>query len=179
MRGTFANVRIKNEMVPGTEGGVTKFYPTGEVMPIYDAAMKYQEKRVPLIIIAGKEYGTGSSRDWAAKGTSLLGVRAVIVESFERIHRSNLVGMGVLPLQFQAGVTRKTLELDGTELIDITGVGEGIEPGMTVSCTIRRANGKSDHLPLICRIDTLDEVAYYMNGGILPYVMRNILKASA
>jgi len=179
MRGTFANVRIKNEMVPGTEGGVTKFYPTGEVIPIYDAAMKYQEKRVPLIIIAGKEYGTGSSRDWAAKGTSLLGVRAVIVESFERIHRSNLVGMGVLPLQFQAGVTRKTLELDGTELLDITGVGEGIEPGMTVSCTIRRANGKSDHLPLICRIDTLDEVAYYMNGGILPYVLRNILKASA
>ncbi len=177
MRGTFANIRIRNEMAPGTEGGVTRHQPSGEVMPIYDAAMKYQQEGVPLVVIGGKEYGTGSSRDWAAKGTRLLGVKAVIVESFERIHRSNLVGMGVLPLQFAQGVSRKTLKLDGTEIFDITGVAEGLKPRMEVNCTITRIDGSSEVVPLLCRIDTLDELDYYRNGGILQYVLRNLAKA--
>src|SRR5262249_44142195 len=140
MRGTFANIRIRNEMVPGVEGGMTKHLPDGKVQPIYDAAMQYQEDGVPLVIIGGKEYGTGSSRDWAAKGTLLLGVKAVIVESFERIHRSNLVGMGVLPLQFKDGMTRQTLKLDGSERYDIVGVAQGLKPRGDITCRIHRAD---------------------------------------
>ena len=178
MRGTFANIRIRNEMVAGTEGGVTRHMPDGAVMPIYDAAMKYQEEGVPLVVIGGKEYGTGSSRDWAAKGTRLLGVKAVIVESFERIHRSNLVGMGVLPLQFTNGVTRKTLKLDGSEIFDIAVIAEGLNPRAELACTITRADGASETISLLCRIDTLDELEYYRNGGILQYVLRNLAKAA-
>jgi aconitate hydratase len=178
MRGTFANIRIRNEMVPGVEGGMTKLQPDGTVMPIYDAAMEYKKRGVPLVIFGGKEYGTGSSRDWAAKGTLLLGVKAVIVESFERIHRSNLVGMGVLPLIFKDGATRQTLGLDGTEVLDVTGVKDGIKPRMDVTLTIHRADGKTDTVPLTCRIDTLDEVEYFRHGGILQYVLRGLLKAA-
>jgi aconitate hydratase len=178
MRGTFANTRIKNEVAPGTEGGVTRHMPDGEVMPIYDASMKYIAEGTPLIVVAGKEYGTGSSRDWAAKGTKLLGVSAVIAESFERIHRSNLVGMGVLPLQFKDGTDRKTLGLDGTETFDLLGFADNLKPRMDIALTIHRANGKVDVVPLTCRIDTLDEVDYYKNGGILQYVLRNMLKAA-
>jgi len=177
MRGTFANIRIRNEMAPGTEGGVTLHQPSGEQMPIYDAAMKYAAEDTPLVIIGGKEYGNGSSRDWAAKGTRLLGVKAVIVESFERIHRSNLVGMGILPLQFKDGATRKTLGLDGTEIFDITGIKDGIDPRMDVACRITRADGSSEDIALLCRIDTADEVEYYRHGGILQYVLR-CLKAA-
>ena len=179
MRGTFANIRIKNEIVPGIEGGMTKHLPDGAVMPIYDAAMLYQKEGVPLVIIAGKEYGTGSSRDWAAKGTRLLGVKAVIVESFERIHRSNLVGMGVLPLQFKDGMTRHSLKLDGSEQFDVIGVAAGIKPRMDVTCRIHRANGKTEDVKLLCRIDTLDEVEYFRHGGILQYVLRNMMKAAS
>ncbi len=178
MRGTFANIRIRNEMAPGTEGGVTRHQPSGEVMPIYDAAMKYKEEGVPLVVVAGSEYGTGSSRDWAAKGTRLLGVEAVIAESFERIHRSNLVGMGVLPLEFKPGVTRKTLRLDGTERFDITGIADGITPRQDVACRITRADGSVEEIALTCRIDTLDEVEYFRHGGILQYVLRNLAKAA-
>ncbi len=178
MRGTFANIRIRNEMVPGAEGGVTRHQPSGDVMPIYDAAMKYRLEGVPLIVVAGKEYGTGSSRDWAAKGTTLLGVKAVIVESFERIHRSNLVGMGVLPLQFKDGVTRKSLNLQGDETFDITGVSRGITPRMGIACTIHYSDGSNRQIDLLCRIDTADEVAYYKNGGILHYVLRNMAEAA-
>ncbi len=178
MRGTFANIRIRNEMAPGTEGGVTRHMPDGEVMPIFDAAMKYAEEGVPLVVVAGREYGTGSSRDWAAKGTRLLGVRAVIVESFERIHRSNLVGMGVLPLQFKDGASRKTLKLDGSETYDIAGIAAGLEPRQDVACRITRADGRSEEITLTCRIDTLDEMEYFRNGGILQYVLRNLAKAA-
>jgi aconitate hydratase len=176
MRGTFANIRIRNEMIPGIEGGMTKHLPGGEVMPIYDAAMRYQAEGVPLVIVAGKEYGTGSSRDWAAKGTRLLGVKAVITESFERIHRSNLVGMGILPLQFKDGQTRKSLNLTGAELFDITGVSGGIRPRMDIACRIHRPDGKTETVSLLCRIDTADEVEYYRHGGILHYVLRNLMK---
>jgi aconitate hydratase len=179
MRGTFANIRIRNEMAPGTEGGVTIHRPSGEQMPIYDAAVRYQAEGVPLVVIGGKEYGTGSSRDWAAKGTRLLGVKAVIVESFERIHRSNLVGMGVLPLQFKDGLDRKQLGLDGTEMFDITGVAGGITPRMDVDCRISYADGRTREIPLLCRIDTLDEVEYFRHGGILQYVLRNMMKEAA
>jgi aconitate hydratase len=178
MRGTFANIRIRNEMVPGVEGGMTKHLPDGEVMPIYDAAMRYQKEGVPLVIIAGKEYGTGSSRDWAAKGTRLLGVRAVITESFERIHRSNLIGMGVLPLQFKEGTDRKTLKLDGSERFDILGIASGLKPRIDLTCRIHRASGKIDTVPLLCRIDTLDELEYFRHGGILQYVLRHMVKAA-
>jgi aconitate hydratase A / 2-methylisocitrate dehydratase len=178
MRGTFANIRIKNEVAPGTEGGFTRHLPDGKVMPIYDAAMKYADEGVPLVIIGGKEYGTGSSRDWAAKGTRLLGVKAVIVESFERIHRSNLVGMGVLPLQFKDGVSRESLKLTGEEVFDISGVAGGITPRMDVQLTIHRPDGSSEKLDVLCRIDTADEVEYYRNGGILHYVLRNLMKAA-
>ena len=174
MRGTFANIRIRNEMAPGTEGGVTIHQPDGAQMPIYDAAMAYQADGVPLVIIAGQEYGTGSSRDWAAKGTRLLGVKAVIAESFERIHRSNLIGMGILALQFKTGVNRKSLGLDGTELFDITGLTGEIRPRMDLQLTIHRADGRAEHQPLLCRIDTLEEVEYYRNGGILQFVLRNL-----
>jgi aconitate hydratase len=165
-------------MAPGTEGGVTKHQPSGEVMPIYDAAMKYKAEGVPLVVVAGKEYGTGSSRDWAAKGTALLGIKAVIVESFERIHRSNLVGMGVLPLQFKDGETRKSLNLVGTETFDLTGLAGGITPRMDVDCTITYADGTKKPIKLLCRIDTLDEVEYYRHGGILHYVLRNLAPAA-
>ncbi|MHA1599274.1 MAG: aconitate hydratase AcnA, partial [Alphaproteobacteria bacterium] len=177
MRGTFANIRIRNEMTPGVEGGITKHLPDGEVMPIYDAAMKYQAEGVPLVVIAGKEYGTGSSRDWAAKGTRLLGVKAVITESFERIHRSNLVGMGVLPLQFKDGQNRQSLKLTGAELFDITGIADGIRPRMDVACRIHRPDGGTEDIKLLCRIDTADEVEYYRHGGILHYVLRNLMTA--
>jgi aconitate hydratase len=175
MRGTFANIRIRNEMVPGLEGGFTKHLPDGQTMPIYDAAMAYQAEGVPLVVIAGKEYGTGSSRDWAAKGTRLLGVKAVIAESFERIHRSNLVGMGVLPLQFPDGQDRASLKLTGEETFDLTGLAEGLKPRMEVPCTIRRPDGSTQEISLLCRIDTADEVAYYKNGGILHYVLRSLI----
>ena len=173
MRGTFANIRIKNEMVPGIEGGITKHQPSGEVMPIYDAAMKYQKDGTPLVVIGGKEYGTGSSRDWAAKGTNLLGVKAVIVESFERIHRSNLVGMGVLPLQFKGDMTRKTLALDGTETFDIKNL-SSLKPLGDVQVAINRANGKSETITVMCRIDNSGELDYYKNGGVLQYVLRSL-----
>ncbi|HUL06341.1 MAG TPA: aconitate hydratase AcnA [Candidatus Acidoferrum sp.] len=179
MRGTFANIRLKNEMVPGVEGGVTRHMPDGAQMSIYDAAVKYQGEGVPLVIVAGKEYGTGSSRDWAAKGTLLLGVKAVIAESFERIHRSNLVGMGLLPLQFKDGATRKTLGLDGSETFDIRGLAAGIKPRMDVSCRITRKDGSAQTVTLLCRIDTLDEVEYYRHGGILPFVLRNLAKSAS
>jgi aconitate hydratase len=176
MRGTFANVRIKNEMLGGAhEGGDTVHHPSGDRTTIYDAAMRYRDDGVPLVIFAGQEYGNGSSRDWAAKGTALLGVKAVVVESYERIHRSNLVGMGVLPLQFPDGVTRKTLGLDGSEVIDIGGLGGGIKPRMEVPMTITRKDGSKQTIKLRCRIDTLDEVEYYRHGGILHYVLRNLM----
>ncbi len=178
MRGTFANIRIRNEMAPGTEGGVTKHMPNGEVMPIYDASMKYQEAGIPLLVIAGKEYGTGSSRDWAAKGTRLLGVKAVLAESFERIHRSNLVGMGILPLQFKEGADRKSLKLDGSETFDVTGLDGAIKPGMDVTLTIHRADGKAEEVAVLCRIDTVDEVEYYRTGGILQYVLNTLARAA-
>ncbi len=178
MRGTFANIRIKNAVAPGTEGGVTKHYPTGQVMSIYEAATLYQREGVPTVIIGGKDYGMGSSRDWAAKGTRLLGSRAVIVESYERIHRSNLIGMGVMPLQFKDGANRQSLKLDGSEMFDITGLERGITPGMDVACKITRADGSAQQITLLCRIDTLDEVDYYVNGGILQYVLRQIVKDS-
>lgn len=171
MRGTFANTRIKNEMVPGVEGSFTKHYPDGEVLPIFDASMKYQEEGVPLLVVAGKGFGTGSSRDWAAKGQKLLGVKAVIAESFERIHRSNLVGMGVLPLQFLAGTNAKSLKLDGSEIYNITGVNDGIRPGGLVKLSITRNNSESVTVDLRVRIDSAIEVEYYKDGGILDYVL--------
>ncbi|MFN0042186.1 MAG: aconitate hydratase AcnA [Alphaproteobacteria bacterium] len=178
MRGTFANTRIRNEMVPDIVGGMTRHVPSGEVMPIYDAAMKYMAERTPLVIFAGKEYGTGSSRDWAAKGTVLLGVRAVVAESFERIHRSNLVGMGVLPLVYPTGMDRKTLRLDGSEIIDIVGLEAGLKPRMKLATRIRRASGAIEDVLLDCRIDTFDEVEYFRHGGILQYVLRGMLKVA-
>ncbi len=177
MRGTFANIRIKNEMVPGIEGGVTKHYPSGEVMSIYDAAMRYQADHIPLVIVAGKEYGTGSSRDWAAKGPKLQGVQAVIAESFERIHRSNLIGMGILPLQFKDGENRKTLHLDGTEIISITGLDDHMQPGCEIKAIIQRSDGSRSEISVISRIDTQNEIEYYRHGGILQYVLRNMLKS--
>jgi aconitate hydratase len=177
MRGTFANIRIKNQMVPGVEGGVTKHYPSGQVMPIYDAAMKYIEEGRPLVIFAGKEYGTGSSRDWAAKGTRLLGVRAVIAESFERIHRSNLVGMGVLPLVFAEGTNWKTLGLKGDELVTIRGLAHGLQPRQLLEAEVTMGNGTVQSVPLMCRIDTLDELDYFRHGGILHYVLRQLAAA--
>ncbi|MDJ0389949.1 aconitate hydratase AcnA [Roseomonas sp. E05] len=173
MRGTFANIRIKNEMVPGIEGGITKHHPSGEVMSIYDAAMKYKAEDVPLVVFGGKEYGTGSSRDWAAKGTFLLGVKAVIAESFERIHRSNLVGMGVLPLVFKPGEDRKSLGLTGEEIIDIQGL-EDLKPRMILELVIHRPDGSVTRTEVQCRVDTADEVEYYKNGGILHYVLRSM-----
>jgi aconitate hydratase len=176
-RGTFANVRIKNLMVPGVEGGVTIHQPSGEKMTIYDAAIRYQNEGVPLLIFAGQEYGSGSSRDWAAKGTLLLGVRAVIAQTFERIHRSNLVGMGVLPLQFEEGTSAQILKLDGTEIFDITALST-LRPRQSVKLVIRRANGKTQEVPLRLRIDTPIEVDYYQGGGILPYVLRQLMAST-
>ncbi|MBT7944414.1 MAG: aconitate hydratase AcnA, partial [Alphaproteobacteria bacterium] len=175
MRGTFANIRIRNEMVPDTEGGYSKHYPSGDGGSVFDVAMRYQGEGVPLVAVGGKLYGTGSSRDWAAKGSALLGVKAVIVESIERIHRSNLIGMGVLPLQFKDGQDRKTLKLDGSETWDLTGLKDGISAGMDVAAKITRADGSSEEFALLCRIDTLDEVDYYLHGGILQYVLRRMM----
>jgi aconitate hydratase len=176
-RGTFANVRIKNLMVPGVEGGVTVHYPSNERLAIYDAAMKYAEDATPLVVIAGHEYGTGSSRDWAAKGTKLLGVRAVVAQSFERIHRSNLVGMGVLPLQFEEGTSAQTLSLDGTETFDITGIEGTLKPRQKATLRIKRSGGTTDEVPVTVRIDTPIEVDYYANGGILPFVLKQLMSA--
>jgi len=174
MRGTFANIRIRNEMVPGVEGGYTRHIPSGEQLAIYDAAMKYQQEGTPLAVIAGKEYGSGSSRDWAAKGPRLQGVRVVIAESFERIHRSNLIGMGILPLEFATGVTRKTLQLTGEEVFDIDNLSQ-LQPGCTVQVTMTRPDGTQETLDTRCRIDTGNELTYYRNDGILHYVIRNML----
>ncbi|MFM8656788.1 MAG: aconitate hydratase AcnA, partial [Chthoniobacterales bacterium] len=181
-RGTFANVRIKNLMVPGVEGGVTKHFGSGskdgEVMAIYDAAMKYKRAKTPLIVLAGQEYGTGSSRDWAAKGTMLLGVKAVVAQSSERIHRSNLVGMGVLPLQFEEGTSAQTLGLDGSETFDVVGLSEDVKPRQKLTLRITRADGKTQDVPVILRIDTPIEVEYYRHGGILPFVLRELMAAA-
>jgi aconitate hydratase len=194
-RGTFANVRIKNLMVPGVEGGVTKYHEPevdfgkigerdivvtfgeegGQTIPIYDAAMKYQKAGVPLVVFAGAEYGTGSSRDWAAKGTRLLGVKAVVATSFERIHRSNLAGMGVLPCQFKEGTNAQTLQLDGSETFSILGLSDKLQPRQELTLVIRRANGNEEKVSVLCRIDTPIEVEYYRHGGILPYVLRQLV----
>jgi aconitate hydratase len=174
MRGTFANIRIKNQMVPGVEGGVTVHYPSGERLSIYDAAMRYRSERVPLVVFAGKEYGTGSSRDWAAKGTKLLGVRAVIAQSFERIHRSNLVGMGVVPLTFEDATSWQTLGLKGNETVTIRGLSGELKPRQTLVAEITFADGSVKKVPLTCRIETVDELDYFKNGGILPYVLRHL-----
>jgi len=179
IRGTFANIRLKNMLVPGTEGGYTVYHPTGERMTIYEAAMRYQEAGIPLIILAGKEYGSGSSRDWAAKGTALLGVKAVLAESFERIHRSNLVGMGVLPLQFRPGENRESLGLTGFEIYDIEGIAQGLRPRQEVIVRARRADGTEIAFPAIARLDTPVEVEYYRHGGILPAVLRRILQEAS
>ncbi|MFN2493174.1 MAG: aconitate hydratase [Pyrinomonadaceae bacterium] len=175
VRGTFANVRIKNLMVPGVEGGVTIHQPGGERISIYDAAIKYQQERIPLVVIAGQEYGTGSSRDWAAKGTRLLGVKAVIAQSFERIHRSNLVGMGVLPCQFKEGTNAASLGLDGSEVFEVIGLEHEVKPQKELKLVIHRASGKTEEVPVVLRIDTPIEIDYYQHGGILPYVLRQLL----
>jgi aconitate hydratase len=180
MRGTFANVRLKNLLVPGVEGGFTRHLPSGPQTSIYDAAMAYQKDGVPLVILAGKEYGSGSSRDWAAKGTNLLGVRAVIAESYERIHRSNLVGMGVLPLQFLPGESTASLKLTGEEVFDIAGLRDGLDKNFAgaakdLMVTAKRSDGSTVAFKAACRIDTPQEVLYYRHGGILPYVLRQLL----
>ena len=175
MRGTFANIRIRNEMAPGTEGGFTKLYPEGKVMPVYDAVVEYKKRGTDLVVIGGKEYGTGSSRDWAAKGTKLLGVKAVIAESFERIHRSNLIGMGILPLQFKDNITRKSINLNGSELISVIDIEKGIDPSDTVKLEIKYLTGDIKIIKTLCRIDTKNELEYYKNGGILQYVLRNMI----
>ena len=173
-RGAFGNIRIRNEIAPGTEGGFTKIYPEGKVVSVYEAAMEYKKRGNNLVVVAGKEYGTGSSRDWAAKGTKLLGIKAVIAESFERIHRSNLVGMGVLPLQFKEGFDRKKLNIKGSELFTIVDIEKGVGPRQEVDCEIKYVDGSSKKIKLLCRIDTANEVEYYKHGGILQYVLRNM-----
>ena len=175
MRGTFANIRIRNEMAPGTEGGFTKLYPEEKVMPVYDAVVEYKKRGTDLVVIGGKEYGTGSSRDWAAKGTKLLGVKAVIAESFERIHRSNLIGMGILPLQFKDGENRKSLNLVGSELISVVDIEKGINPSDEVTIEIKYISGEIKKVKTLSRIDTKNELEYYKNGGILQYVLRNMI----
>jgi aconitate hydratase len=174
MRGTFANVRLKNLLAPGTEGGFTTYQPDGGVMTIYDAAMKYKDAGVPLVVIAGKEYGSGSSRDWAAKGTALLGVKTVIAESFERIHRSNLVNMGVLPLQFTEGENAASLGLTGTEEFSLVGIADALKPRGTVQVRARRADSTTS-FTVTARIDTPEELASFRHGGILPYVVRQLV----
>jgi len=174
MRGTFANVRLRNQLAPGTEGGITRHLPDGEQLSIYDASMRYQHDGVPLLVIAGKEYGSGSSRDWAAKGTYMLGVRAVLAESFERIHRSNLIGMGVLPLEFAPGDTRTSLGLTGEETYDITGIAEGLAPGARLTVVAQGVSGQTQ-FHVVARIDTAVELDYYRHGGILQYVLRQLL----
>jgi Aconitase A len=176
-RGTFANIRIKNEIIPGTEGGITKFFNTNKQMSIYDAAIEYSKTEIPLVIFAGKEYGTGSSRDWAAKGTKLLGIKAVIAESFERIHRSNLIGMGVLPLQFIGNQNNKSLNLNGSEIITIKSL-ESIYPNSELFCEIKSSE-ETKEIKLLCRIDTIKELDYYKQGGILNYVLNSIIKKTS
>jgi aconitate hydratase len=178
MRGTFANIRIKNQMLPGIEGGMTRHFPSGDVLPIYDAAMRYRAAGVPLVVLAGKEYGTGSSRDWAAKGTLLLGVRAVLAQSFERIHRSNLIGMGVLPLQFAEGGGWQSLGITGIETVTIRGIAHGLKPRQQLIAEVCTAHGTIKPVSVLCRIDTLDELDYFSHGGILPYVLRNLSRAA-
>ncbi|MEO5579249.1 MAG: aconitate hydratase, partial [Gemmatimonadaceae bacterium] len=175
MRGTFANIRLRNELAPGTEGGWTSVASGGDAVTIYDASMEYQRNGIPLVIIAGKEYGTGSSRDWAAKGTLLLGVRAVIAESFERIHRSNLVGMGVLPLELIDGATRVTLALTGFETFEIVGMSGAMKPRTTLTVRATNSDGTVNEFPALSRIDTPEEMSYYRHGGILPYVLRQLV----
>ena len=175
MRGTFANVRLRNLLVPGVEGGVTRHLPSGEEMPIFDAAMRYEEEGVPLIVIAGREYGTGSSRDWAAKGPRLLGIRVAIAESYERIHRSNLIGMGILPLQFPEGQNAESLGLTGTETFDVTGLESGLEPGATAHVRAETDDGTSTEFDAVVRLDTEVEIDYYRNGGILQTVLRQLV----
>ena len=175
MRGTFANIRLRNQLVPGIEGGWTKHLPDGEQMTIYDAAMRYRDEGVPLVVLAGKEYGSGSSRDWAAKGTVLLGVRAVIAESFERIHRSNLVNMGVMPLQFRAGESVASLGLTGQELFSLAGIASGLKPRSEVNVGVRAPDGKARTIQAVVRIDTPEELTAFTHGGVLPYVLRQIL----
>ena len=175
MRGTFANIRIRNEMAPGTEGGFTKLYPEGKIVPVYDAVVEYKKRGTDLVVIGGKEYGTGSSRDWAAKGTKLLGVKTVIAESFERIHRSNLIGMGILPLQFIDNMDRKKLNLIGSELISIIEIEKGINPSDKIKVEIKYVSGEIKRIQTLCRIDTKNELEYYKNGGILQYVLRNMI----
>jgi aconitate hydratase len=175
VRGTFANVRIKNLMVPGVEGGVTIHQPSGERMDIFDAAVRYAETKTPLFVFAGNEYGTGSSRDWAAKGTNLLGVRAVVAESFERIHRSNLIGMGVLPCQFKNGQNAASIGIKGDEVFTLKGIGADVRPGQDVILVAERPDGTSFEASLRLRIDTPIEVEYYKHGGILPYVLRQLI----
>ena len=177
MRGTFGNIRIRNEMAPGTEGGFTKLYPEEKVMPIYDAVVEYKKRGTDLVVIGGKEYGTGSSRDWAAKGTRLLGVRAVIAESFERIHRSNLIGMGVLPLEFLEGCSAKTYQIKGDEEISIININK-ISSNAYLDCKIS-SNKKNKKIKLLCRIDTSREMEYYKSGGILQYVVNSIIKKAS
>ena len=175
MRGTFGNVRIRNEIVPKIEGGFTKIYPEEKIVSVYEAAIEYKKRGNDLVIIAGKEYGTGSSRDWAAKGTKLLGIKSVIAESFERIHRSNLIGMGVLPLEFKEDFNRKKLNIIGSELFTIIDIAKGINPRQDVSCEIKYVDGSIKKIKLLCRIDTANEIEYYKHGGILQYVLRNML----
>ena len=175
MRGTFANIRIRNEMAPGTEGGYTKLYPEGKVMTVYDAVVEYKKRKTDLIVVGGKEYGTGSSRDWAAKGTKLLGIKVVLAESFERIHRSNLIGMGILPLQFLGDMDRKNLDLSGSELLSVIDIEKGINPSDKVKLEIKYLSGDIKIIETLCRIDTKNELEYYKNGGILQYVLRNMI----
>jgi aconitate hydratase len=176
-RGTFANIRLRNEMAPGTEGGWTTYLPNGEVMSIFDASLKYKETGTPLVVLAGKEYGTGSSRDWAAKGAILLGIELVIAESYERIHRSNLIGMGVLPLQYMAGENAASLGLDGSEIYTTHGLNDSLTPGQIITIHAQKADGSVTVFQTVCRIDTPVEVDYYRNGGILHTVLRSFLKA--
>jgi aconitate hydratase len=179
LRGTFAHVRIRNLMVPGSEGTVTVHQPSGERMTIFEAAMRYQQERVPLMVFAGEEYGTGSSRDWAAKGTQLLGVKAVVARGFERIHRSNLVGMGVLPCQFKDDATWQSLGIDGSETFDLLGIDDDLRPMQELTLVIHRQGGAAQRVPVCLRIDTPIEVDYFRNGGILPFVLRQIVAAAA
>ena len=175
MRGTFANIRIRNEIANETEGGFTKLFPEEKIMPIYDAVVEYKKRGTDLVVIGGKEYGTGSSRDWAAKGTKLLGIKAIIAESFERIHRSNLIGMGILPLQFINNVNRLNLQLKGSELFSIINIENGINPSENIDVEIKYLNGDIKRIKTLCRIDTKNELEYYKNGGILQFALRNMI----
>jgi aconitate hydratase len=177
VRGTFANIRLRNLLVPGVEGGFTLHFPDGAQTSIYDAAMRYMTEGVPLVVIAGKEYGTGSSRDWAAKGTLLLGVKAVLAESYERIHRSNLVGMGVMPLEFMPGENAASLRLTGREVIDVEGIADGLTPRKQVRVRATAEGGKVTEFRAVARVDTLDDVEYYRHGGLLPYVLRGMMRS--